>query len=123
MLEELKALVKEFDAARYLGDHTDTIETALKYSDATDADDFTEYFRETYIHSAEIIYYYNAMKFLSEEDASLQESIELAQDYGYELANLNSETLATLLLQQKLDEELSGLYGLLEDYFDALEEE
>jgi len=45
----------------------------------------------------EIIYYYKAMKYLAEFDASLTESLEIAKELGYELENVNSELLASLL--------------------------
>jgi hypothetical protein len=41
------------------------------------------------------------MDYLSENDASLSESIEIAVDMGYSLENLNSETLASLHASQK----------------------
>ena len=49
----------------------------------------------------DIIYYNKAMDYLSENDFSLSESIELAVDMGYELKNINSETLASLHASQK----------------------
>lgn len=55
-----------------------------------------------YCYEQEIIYYYNAMEYLSENDASLNEGLELASELGYELKDLNSEILATLLYQQEL---------------------
>ena len=61
------------------------------------------------------------MEFLLEHDASLATSIELAHEYGYETEAINSELLATLLLQQMLSEELHDLDSDLEDYFEALE--
>ena len=36
----------------------------------------------------EIIYYSNAMEYLTRNDTSLMESIEIAVDYGYELKNI-----------------------------------
>tara|TARA_R110000823_G_scaffold310560_1_gene435528 strand:- start:1131 stop:1493 length:363 start_codon:yes stop_codon:yes gene_type:complete len=45
----------------------------------------------------EVIYYYKAIKYLQEFDASLNESLELAEELGYELNNINSELLASLL--------------------------
>jgi len=45
----------------------------------------------------EIIYYYKAIKYLQEFDPSLNESLELANELGYELDNINSELLASLL--------------------------
>ena len=49
------------------------------------------------------------MDYLLRNDASLQESINIALECGYELKDINSEVLATLLNQRLLDEELSGL--------------
>lgn len=51
---------------------------------------------------SEIIYYHNAMKYLMEHDNSLTESFEYAHEYGYELKNLNSETLASILKEKLL---------------------
>lgn len=58
-----------------------------------------------YINSREIIYYSKAMTYLSENDASLSESLEIAHEYGYTTENLNSELLATLLYQHNLSTE------------------
>lgn len=69
-------------------------------------DELTEYLQER-ISECEVIYYHVAIKFLADNDASLGESIEAACELGYELKNINSELLATLLLQQKLSEELA----------------
>jgi len=49
----------------------------------------------------DIIYYNRAMKYLSENDSSLSESIQIAVDMGYSLENINSETLASLHASQK----------------------
>ena len=58
------------------------------------------------INTAEIIYYFKAMKYLSEHDNSLTLSIELASEYGIETDNINSELLATILYQHTLRLEL-----------------
>ena len=47
--------------------------------------------------NVEIIYYSNAIQYLKEKDPSLSESIEIAEEIGYSLKNLNSEILASLL--------------------------
>ena len=47
--------------------------------------------------NVDIIYYYNAIEYLKENDSSLCESIELALEYyGHTLENINSEVLASL---------------------------
>ena len=45
----------------------------------------------------EIIYFASAMDYLRENDPSLRESMEIADEFWYETKNLNSELLASLL--------------------------
>lgn len=78
------------------------------YADFESADELIDDLREQ-INSDEVIYYSNAMEYLSKNDASLQDSMALAAEMGYEAKNINSELLATLLQQQNLNEELNGL--------------
>ena len=61
-----------------------------------DAETLIDHMR-TEISEDEIIYYSNAMKYLSENDNSLRESMEIADELGYKPKNINSELLATLL--------------------------
>jgi hypothetical protein len=57
-----------------------------------------------------------------ENDCSLQESLGLASEMCLDLDSLNSETLATLLLQDKLGTELYELEGAIDAYFIAKQE-
>ena len=52
----------------------------------------------------EIIYYYKAMKYLAEFDASLSESLEIADSLGYKAIDINSELLASLLASKIIEE-------------------
>lgn len=61
------------------------------------------------IYEQEIIYYSNAIEYLSKNDSSLRESLELAHEMGADLKALNSEYLATLLFQRNLSNELSEI--------------
>jgi len=61
---------------------------------------------EQYVHEYEVIYYHVAMEFLSEHDPSMYQSMEIAQDLGYEPKDINSELLATLLFQHLAMQEL-----------------
>lgn len=79
------------------------------YSDYVDKDIFDEDYTADDLYEAiiedngfdeEIIYFSNAMKYLSENDPSLRESLELAYDFGYETKDLNSEILASLLASE-----------------------
>lgn len=91
------------------------------YDDLEDAKDFESYFEELEYstHQTECIYYSNAMKYLTEHDTSLSESLEIACEMGYEVGDLNSELLATLLMQRK---ELEALYDAKDDLEDLYDE-
>ena len=69
-----------------------------------DLDEAKDNFNELVLES-EVIYYQTAMTILSENDDSLKYSLELAIELGYETNNINSELLATLLIQDLLNEE------------------
>ena len=73
-----------------------------------DEDELLEALQD-YVNSEEIIYYSRAIEYLSDNDPSLRESMELAQDMCCELSSLTSETLATLHYQDALNEELGSL--------------
>lgn len=68
----------------------------------------------------EIIYYSNAMEYLTRNDTSLSESIEIAVDYGYELKNINSELLASLLASQNSREQFNQYENEINDFFNTL---
>ena len=71
----------------------------------------------------EIIYYSNAINYLKENDPSLRESMEIAQEYGYEPKNINSELLASLLASQNARKEFYTLQDDINDFFAELSEE
>jgi hypothetical protein len=89
------------------------------YDDLEDAKDFESYFEELEesTYQVECIYYSNAMKYLTEHDNSLSESLEIASEMGYEVGDLNSELLATLLMQRKESEALYDAKDDLEDLY------
>jgi hypothetical protein len=68
----------------------------------------------------EIIYYSNAMEYLTRNDNSLLESIEIALDYGYELKNINSELLASLLASQNSREQFNNYENEINNFFNTL---
>lgn len=71
----------------------------------------------------EIIYYSNAMEYLSENDPSLVESLWIAYEYGFSCDNLNSEILASLLASKNAREEFAELEDEINDFFLELEDE
>ena len=95
------------------------------YEDSDNLDQFED-LANTLNHQNEVIYYSVAIDYLKTNDPSLNNSLELAHDMGCNLENLNSETLATLLMQQKIAEMLSDLHSELselETYEDQQNEE
>ena len=90
----------EFDIMEHLTeDDLDNIE---------DFFDLMELLRDDGAFNIDIIYYHKAMKYLQENDPSLTESLNIANELGYSInsSNLNSELLASLLASQKAEEEL-----------------
>lgn len=69
----------------------------------------------------EVIYYYRAIEFLSENDPSLKESLELASDLCYETGSLNSELLASILKTSYAEEEFFEFCKDLRSEFDDAE--
>ena len=71
----------------------------------------------------DIIYYAKAIKYLQENDASLNESLEIASELGYELKHLNSEVLASLLASRNARENFAEFREEIEEFFAELEDE
>jgi len=92
------------------------VDLASLYCNEDSFDDFCEKVGDI-IMQQEIIYYYEAMKYLIREDASLGQSLEIASEYGYNTDQLNSELLATLLYQQKLTEQWCEIEDKVKEIF------
>lgn len=71
----------------------------------------------------DIIYYSNAMRYLTENDNSLRTSLDLAGDMGFEPASLNSEILASLLASENVRAEFADLENDINEFFEELNEE
>jgi hypothetical protein len=108
--EKLTTLLKDTDFSDYPFEGHDS------------ADDCIEAIREQ-INQEEVIYYSNAMEYLCENDASLNESMALAAEYGYTPDNINSELLASLLVQKNLNDALSQITDEIEEVFDEVDQE
>lgn len=84
-------------------------------------DDVIEYVkdheREIIDSKAETIYYSDAINYLKENDWTLTESLELAKNAWYDLENLNSCILATLLKTEN-----ENYYWIFQDAIERLEE-
>jgi hypothetical protein len=68
----------------------------------------------------EIVYYSNAMEYLSENDNSLNESLNLAAELCYEVQNLNSEILASLLASQNVRNDFYKKETKIDTFFASL---
>ena len=64
-----------------------------------------------------IIYYARAMEYLSENDPSLKDSLEIASEMGYTPDNLSSEILASLLASRLECDRFYELQCDIEDFF------
>lgn len=68
----------------------------------------------------EIIYYASAMQYLSRNDNSLRESLEIASSMGFNLENLNSEILASLLASEQVRQDFEDLENEITTFLDEL---
>jgi hypothetical protein len=68
----------------------------------------------------DIIYYYNAIEYLKEHDNSLNESLNLAAELCYEVQNLSSEVLASLLASQNAREDFRNKQTEIDNFFNNL---
>ena len=98
-------------------DIMDTFQTE-ELEDINSYDELEEGLSDNNAFDIEIIYYARAMEYLTEYDCSLSESLEIAQEYGYEPKDINSEILATLLASQHSREEFCFLQGEIEEFFE-----
>ena len=112
MNEKQKKLCDDF--------YSDTgIDLAYTMTDGTKPDDIDDAIEqlEERANEIECIYYSNAMEYLAENDASLRDSLSLASEYGCEIGTLNSETLATLLMQANAREKIYEYKDEIEELF------
>jgi phosphoenolpyruvate carboxylase len=68
----------------------------------------------------DVVYYASAMDYLRENDPSLRESIDIASQYGYDINNINSELLASLLKTQYVINEFNELKDEINEFFEEL---
>ena len=81
---------------KYLGEDATDFYNNIEELGKKDSNEIWEDLNDSQFFHVEIIYYSKAMEYLTEHDTSLNESLELAAEYGYTTENLNSETLASL---------------------------
>jgi len=97
ILDIIKEKEKYYNFSDYIVNFIDT----ERLKEINDTEELREYLQEInedrQITDDEVIYYASAMDYLKENDPSLNESLELAEEYGYQLKDLNSEKLASIL--------------------------
>lgn len=102
--------------------------------ETTDANDLYFYIHEEVYNQqgfeVEIIYYRNAIEYLSKYDPSLYESLEYADELGFKLTDLNSERLASIHASREAEEEFNDqiddfeeLLELINNYKNQLQED
>ena len=84
-------------------------------------DKLTDILNDNNAFDVDIIYYSNAIKYLSENDPSLKDSLELASEYGYSTRDLSSEILASLLASDQLRNDWSDLEEDITEFLESLE--
>lgn len=92
-------------------------------SDHQSFEDLKEAIENNNGFDCEVIYYSTAIEYLKENDNSLRQSLEIASDMGFELKNLNSEILASLLKSQNERENFEDLESEIETFFEELNSE
>jgi len=80
-------------------------------------DDLTDILQDAGFFDVEIIYYHKAIKFLAENDPSLCESMEIADRYGFNTHQINSELLASLLASEMLKDDYFELSDKINEHF------
>ena len=120
--EKIEAFFAELDKQIDLNDNI------INYIDIDEIDNddafasIYEMIEENDGFNCEVIYYNNAIKYLQENDPSLSESLEIAADYGYEIKNLNSEILASILKSQNVRDEFLDFRDEINEFFQSLED-
>jgi len=116
LVEFLSGLQTEICVLDYV--NIDDLETENFQNDYFD--ELFELIEENGGVNQEVIYYASAIEYLKENDPSLRESMELASDMGFELKNLNSETLASILKTENVRNEFYELRDEINDFFSEL---
>jgi hypothetical protein len=91
------------------------IEEIDSHDSIYELDDLNEIIWDTTILQEEFVYYYDAMKYLTENDPSLRESFEIASEYSFDTKNMNSCILAGLLASRQNEEDWHNLARELDE--------
>jgi hypothetical protein len=92
-------------------DYIDDLDNINSFDELYDA------LRENNAFDVEIIYYANAMEYLSENDNSLRDPLAIASELGFEASSLSSETLASLHASRAAEDEFTDLQNEIDEFF------
>lgn len=76
------------------------------YEDINDFNTLIDELKDQELINYEIVYYSVSIAYLAYHDPSLIGSLRLAEGFGYELKNINSEVLASIHLEEAMEDEL-----------------
>ena len=85
----------------YLGEDATEFLNCSDELDDYDVHQIYDELQDNGFFDVEIIYYHKAMEYLKEHDTSLNESLQLASEMGFNLEYINSEILASLHASQQ----------------------
>lgn len=113
-------LVLEINNILYELELSDIVQEHIDDFIDLDFDKFIEKVKET-ISNECFVYNSEAIKYLMRHDASLKQSLDIANDLGYKLDNLDSIILANLLYQHMLYEQLNDNKDKLKELKNKIE--
>ena len=122
-IEKLKEIIDEegtgLDILSFVSD-----EDLKECEDADDVEEYLDELNENFeITNEEIICYNNAIRFLTYEDPSLQESLKIAEEYNMSLQGLDSEILASLLKTRMNEEKYDVIIDRIKDRLEEIFED
>jgi len=119
--EQIKTLYEIVEEAqkRYDLVLTDFIDDG-RLEEIENIDELKDYFEDELNENREVtdedvIYYYDAMKYLMENDQTLTKSLEIAGEFGYSPEDIDSCTLASLLKTRNNEENYSSCVNKIID--------
>ncbi len=125
----IKSIAETFVAAPSYNteDKIKELETIIKLirdKEIMDTDRYGEIIDEAIRTASEVIYSGTAMEVLTAYDPSLCSALAIAEELGYKAGDLNSEILASLLLEDMLIDDLdfvlNEVANILEQHLDNL---
>lgn len=121
--EKLLLIIAELEKNYDLNDRLENYIDVEELEEAIDNDSLQEYLEELDndgdITTTDVIYYSSAIQYLAENDQSLNESMEIAKEYWYELDSINSELLASLLKSRNNQNDYDTLIGEIIEKFEG----